>query len=947
MTERFVSLKGSVPLNRHKLIGNVNSGERIEVTVKLRRKSEEGLPTLDEFVAGKRARGITRQVLAERYGAAPQDVAAVRDWALKNKLSVSRVDLPARQVHVVGSADAMQKAFGVRLSLYEHARTKTHFRCPEHEIQIPESIAPIITGVFGLNDMPVVVRHATRVARRAAVKTDPKQQFPGSFYPNEVAKLYDFPPTQGEGQRVAILEFGGGFDQSVLNDYFTRNIGLATPPAVNGISVLNTKIQVDNDVTGEVYLDIEVIGAMAPKATMDVFFAPWTGEGYLNAVEQAIHNDDYAAISISYGLDEDLRGSSGNPAWPALNHAIDEAFRDGAAIGVPIFVSTGDQGSSSLRGQLSNGAEITVYSPAAHAGYPATSPYATAVGGTQLYAANGAISHEVVWNELGQPLEGEFIGETSTKPQQGKYYLGGATGGGVSDRYKTVPSYQTAAGINLTSANTPPATGRMVPDVAGNAGSSTGYLVSQPPGSPVTIGAVGGTSAAAPMWAALMACVREALMTTFSGHVPVFFFNDFVYAKGTSPAFRDIVGGRSFSYDADGRPVIGAFTPVGNNRSTEANGYSARPGYDLCTGWGTPNGVELLKQLETWLQTQKTTPPSPAPAPHAELAQAAAASTKPVQCKSCQATTAVDLKLTISPPSKTVVSSLPQADFIAITWTEAETEAAAQVFGKGQYKFLTGADNNFTPLLFPNLAKPSEEQYHGHFMKVTVNGKTLICLKSEFHPKVQPSETTLFFERLVGSSSHPNFKCLITSGTGGGIWQSLDLGDVIVTNSARFGLTMTVEQQALLFTGLSDVVGSNPPAGFPTWYDYVNAKILATDSCLLSGLGATGGRAPSSGKPSIHYQAPAGSLTDVVTNSRITDDECGRISTYRTLGATLDENDAYVASALKAVGFNNWVSIRNVSDLPCAASSDDQYDRFGQCSSICGAYAIWAFVMGH
>jgi hypothetical protein len=287
------------------------------------------------------------------------------------------------------------------------------------------------------------------------------------------------------------------------------------------------------------------------------------------------------------------------------------------------------------------------------------------------------------------------------------------------------------------------------------------------------------------------------------------------------------------------------------------------------------------------------------------------------------------------------------ADFIVITWTQAETEAMAQVFGMGQYKFLSGTDNNFTPLLFPNLAKAEGEPYHGHFMKVTVKGKTLLCLKSEFHPKVQPSETTLFFERIVGSSAIPNVKCLITSGTAGGIWSSLDLGDVVVTNSARFGLTMTVEQQALTFSGLSDILGSNPPAGFSTWYDYVNAKILATDPCLHSGLSAAGGRAAASGKPSIHYQAPAGSLTDVVTNSRITDDECGRISTYRTLGATLDENDAYVASALKAVGFNNWISIRNVSDLPCASSSDDQYDRFGQCSSICGAYGVWAFIMGH
>ena len=151
-----------------------------------------------------------------------------------------------------------------------------------------------------------------------------------------------------------------------------------------------------------------------------------------------------------------------------------------------------------MRGQLNDGTEITLFSDTAHAGYPATSPYATAVGGTMLYAENGVISKEIVWNELGDL-------------QQGKFYYGGAGGGGVSDRYKQMPSYQSNAGIALQSANSPPAKGRCVPDVAGNAGSTTGYLVSQPPGSQLPIAPVGGTSAAAPMWAALMACVREGL----------------------------------------------------------------------------------------------------------------------------------------------------------------------------------------------------------------------------------------------------------------------------------------------------------------------------------------------------------------------------------------------------------------------------------------------------
>jgi kumamolisin len=610
MTEKLVPLAGSVPVNRHQSVGAVDPHERIEVTVKLRRKEQTGLPTLDEFVAGHRAAGMNRAQLAERYGAKQEDVAAVHDWAVQSGLSVSRVDLGTRQMHLVGSAGAMSRAFGVELGRYLHARTHTQFCCPKDDIHVPESLASIITGVFGLNDMPVVVHHDVRVGRKAAASANPKTQFPGSFYPNEVAKLYNFPPSKGAGQRVAILEFGGGFDQAVLSAYFTNNIGLQASPVVNGISVLGAPIQVDQGATGEVYLDIEIVGAMAPQATIDVYFAPWTGDGYLNAIEQAIHNDDYAAVSISYGIDEDLRGAASDPGWPMLNKAVDEAFQDAVAVGIPVFVSAGDQGSSSLRGVLTDQqTEITVYSNTAHAGYPATSPYVTAVGGTMLYEQDGAISEEVVWNELGNVQQGQFYGETGTL-QTGKYYLGGATGGGVSDRYQTIPSYQSLAGINLDSANAGGTVGRCIPDVAGNSGSSTGYLVSQPPGSNPSIAPVGGTSAAAPMWAALMACVRESLTQTFNGNVPVFFFNDFVYATGTTSAFRDIVGGREFTYTTDGEQVAGAFVANGNNRSTEANGYSAQTGYDLCTGWGSPNGAALLNQLETWLKQR----PAPQPA---------------------------------------------------------------------------------------------------------------------------------------------------------------------------------------------------------------------------------------------------------------------------------------------------------------------------------------------
>lgn len=210
MSDNPVPLEGSVPVN-----------------------------TLEEFVAGKRAQGLTRRTLGERFGASRDDADTVQRWAVAQGLSVSRVDLDRRQMHLIGSA-AMSKAFGVKLSLCKHARTGTHFRCPEDNIRIPESLVPIIAGVFGLNDMPVVVRNGLRLAKRAAAAVDPQQQFPGSFYPNQGAKLYNFPPAQGARRRGAVLEFGGGFDPAVLSDYFTKSIGLPAAPTVNAFLVLNT-----------------------------------------------------------------------------------------------------------------------------------------------------------------------------------------------------------------------------------------------------------------------------------------------------------------------------------------------------------------------------------------------------------------------------------------------------------------------------------------------------------------------------------------------------------------------------------------------------------------------------------------------------------------------------------------------------------------------------------
>ena len=207
-----------------------------------------------------------------------------------------------------------------------------------------------------------------------------------SYPPPQVAELYKFPAgTDGTGQTLAIIELGGGFGSSDLDAYFG---GLNLPvPSVTAASVdgaVNTAGQDPNGADGEVLLDIEVAGSVAPGAAQVVYFAPNTDQGFVDAVSTAVHaSPTPTAISISWGQSED--------AWTAQGRtALDEALADAAALGITVCVAAGDNGS---------GDAVTDGQP--HTDFPASSPHALACGGTALHedAASGTISSETVWND--------------------------------------------------------------------------------------------------------------------------------------------------------------------------------------------------------------------------------------------------------------------------------------------------------------------------------------------------------------------------------------------------------------------------------------------------------------------------------------------------------------------------------------------------------------------
>ncbi len=271
--------------------------------------------------------------------------------------------------------------------------------------------------------------------------------------------------------RSASLSLEAASRQSDLNTYFS-GLKISPAPTVVAVSVDGAQNAPTGDTSGpdtEVMLDIEVAGAVAPRAHIAVYFAPNTDAGFLDAINQAVTDKVNAPsiLSISWGGPES--------SWTAQSlQSYNSALQAAAAVGVTVCVACGDNGSTD---GVTDGQD--------HVDFPASSPYSLACGGTTLKISGSSISSEVVWNDLSS-------GD-------------GATGGGISATFP-LPTWQ--ANANVPPSDNPGAyKGRGVPDVAGDGDPATGYQV-QVDGSSF---AVGGTSAVAPLWAGLLALFNQSL----------------------------------------------------------------------------------------------------------------------------------------------------------------------------------------------------------------------------------------------------------------------------------------------------------------------------------------------------------------------------------------------------------------------------------------------------
>lgn len=551
----YVALPGSdrQPVPGATVVGPSDPNEVIEVTIRLRSRGNMAQKAADVAALGAQLPGdrsyLSEDEFTAKYGADLADIAKITAFAQEYGLTATRTDASQRTVVLSGAAWAITNAFKVQLVNY--TSPQGNYRGRVGPVQVPADLAPLIEGIFGLDNRqqarPHII-HPNSPRRPGAAGGVALKTAAQSFTSPQVAQLYNFPTgLTGKGQCIGLIEFGGGFAQSDLNTYF-KQLNLPTPN-VTAVSVDGTPNQPGNDTDsdGEVLLDIEVAAGVAPDAKIVVYFAPFTEQGWVDVINTAVHDtkNKPSVLSISWGYTE------GQDIWTSQAiQAVNQVFQSAALLGVTVCAASGDDGS---RDQLDDGH--------AHVDFPAASPYVLACGGTSLQVSGATLQGETVWNNGSIQDAG-----------------GGASGGGIAEM-NALPDWQ--KGIVPASINPGNPTGRGVPDVAGNADENSGYTILA---DGQEVQGVGGTSAVAPLYAGLFARINQQLGK------PVGYINPLLYSSiGKSGAFRDVTSGNN--------------DPTGN-----IGGYSAKSGWDACTGWGSPNGANLLAALTG-------APPIPVPAP--------------------------------------------------------------------------------------------------------------------------------------------------------------------------------------------------------------------------------------------------------------------------------------------------------------------------------------------
>jgi kumamolisin len=470
-----------------------------------------------------------------RYLPLRSDFDSVAAWLEGQGFTRTLQDRVHMNVFVRGPVAMISQAFGVQFARV--AVPDGDYTSAVSEPSVPADLAPAVLRVGGLQP-EFRLRHL-----KASVRLAPNDAVGNFLYvtPDNLDLSYNIPATAtGAGQIIAVV----GEAPVVTSDLttFWRTTGVAQVPSnVTTIDVGNgPAANPDNTLSLEACLDVEWASAIAPAAEIRLYVSQNAFDCFAQILNDLPGFPGLTVISSSYGNTEANYGTQALQEFSQVAATF-------AAAGVSVLASSGDAGSnpdtSVSEGQYLSSAPLGV-------SYPASDPNVTGVGGTTINYVND-------WNYMS-----EFAWDDITASAS-------ATGGGVSS-YFSKPSWQTGGSVLAGQAM------RCVPDVAAI---STGNLSNVDGGNGPdgvlifqngTAGGASGTSLSAPVWAAVAALINQARATAGLG--PIGLLNPHLYPLATSSAFHDVTSG------------------------TNGN-YRAGPGYDLCTGLGSPDVVNLLADL--------------------------------------------------------------------------------------------------------------------------------------------------------------------------------------------------------------------------------------------------------------------------------------------------------------------------------------------------------------
>jgi hypothetical protein len=524
-------------------VSRLSSEKRLNLAIGLPLRNQQALDDLLQQLYDPASPNyrhyLTPEQFTEQFGPTEQDYQKVIAFAKRNGLTVTATSANRVLLDVSGPAASVEKAFNVTIRVYQHPTENRTFYAPDTEPSV-DSALPIL-DVSGLDNYrrPHPRNLIIKPSGNATIAVPKAGSGPsGRYFGNDFRAAYAPGVTlRGSGQTVGLVEFDGYYAGDITN--YENQTGLTNVPLQNvlldGVSGIPGYSGINNAVA-EVSLDIEMAVAMAPGLAKVVVFEGNNSQNHiLNAM---VSSNSIKQFSCSWGW-------SGGPSG-----TTDNIFQQMAAQGQSFFNASGDSDAFTAGSNSTNGVDNTSLQNA-----PSSSPYITQVGGTTLTTSGGNWSSETVWN---------------WDVEHGSKDDGVGSSGGISSYY-SIPSWQTNIDMTTNHGST---TMRNIPDVALTADNIYVYYNN---GSKATFG---GTSCAAPLWAGFTALVNEQAASV--GRPMVGFINPAIYAIG-----------KSTNYTADFHD-----TTTGNNTwSSSPNNFYAVPGYDLCTGWGTPAGQSLIDAL--------------------------------------------------------------------------------------------------------------------------------------------------------------------------------------------------------------------------------------------------------------------------------------------------------------------------------------------------------------